>query len=72
MDIKNNDEKDDTAVSEIKALLQSKDQNEKTRIYKGIYFDPDIAEFLDTVKHGNRSEIVNKIMRQYLNENELM
>ena len=39
------------------------------RRYKGIYFDDDIADFLDTIKSGNRSELVNKIIRQYLVEN---
>ena len=64
--------KDDPMVSEIQALIAGKKKNEDARVYKGIYFDKDIAEFLDNVQHGNKSEIVNKIMRQYLIENELM
>jgi len=64
--------KDDKTVSEIKALIQGKNKNDNARIYKGIYFDKDIATFLDHIQHGNKSEIVNKIMRQYLMDNELM
>jgi hypothetical protein len=68
----NDSKKDDKTVSEIKALIQGKKKDENARVYKGIYFDKDIAEFLDHVQHGNKSEIVNKILRQYLVENELM
>jgi hypothetical protein len=64
--------KDDPMVSEIQALIKGKKKNEDARVYKGIYFDKDIAEFLDNVQHGNKSEIVNKILRQYLQDNELM
>jgi hypothetical protein len=67
-----NSEKDDTTVSEIKALIQGKKKDENARVYKGIYFDRDISEFLDNIQHGNKSELVNKILRQYLMENELM
>lgn len=69
---KNDSGKDDTMVSEIKALIQGKNNNNNARVYKGIYFDKDIAEFIDNVQHGNKSEIVNKILRQYLTDNELM
>lgn len=71
-DSKSNSGKDDIMVSEIKALIQGKKNDNSARVYKGIYFDKDIAEFLDNVQHGNKSEIVNKIMRQYLTDNELM
>jgi hypothetical protein len=67
-----NSKKDDVIVSEIKALIQGKNKDDSARVYKGIYFDQDIAKFLDNVQHGNKSEIVNKIMRQYLMDNELM
>lgn len=67
-----NSKKDDKTVSEIKALIQGKKKDDNARIYKGIYFDRDISDFLDNVQHGNKSEIVNKILRQYLMDNELM
>lgn len=53
--------------SEIQSLLSSKAKVD--RLYKGIYFDTDIANFLDSVPNGNKSDIVNKIIRAYLKEN---
>jgi transcriptional regulator len=64
--------KDSNTISEIKALIKGTSKSTPTRIYKGIYFDPDIADFLDNIQHGNKSELVNKILRQYLIENGLM
>jgi hypothetical protein len=58
--------------AEIQALIKGTSKEENNRIYKGIYFDKDIANFIDNVVHGNKSEIVNKIMRQFLTENELL
>ena len=71
-DNETNSRKEDTMVSEIKALIQGKKKDDSASVYKGIYYDKDIAKFLDNVQHGNKSEIVNKIMRQYLQDNELM
>jgi hypothetical protein len=64
--------KGDNMVMEIKDLIKGKGKDDSARVYKGIYFDKDIANFLDNVQHGNKSEIVNKILRQYLTDNELM
>ena len=64
-------EDNDTMKSEILSLIKG-DKEENERIYKGIYFDKDLAQFLDNVQHGNKSEIVNRIMRQYLTENDLL
>lgn len=64
--------KGDNMVMEIKDLIKGKGKDDNARVYKGIYFDKDIANFLDNVQHGNKSEIVNKILRQYLVDNELM
>ena len=61
----------DTMKSEILSLIKG-DKEENERIYKGIYFDKDLAQFLDNVQHGNKSEIVNRIMRQYLTDNDLL
>jgi hypothetical protein len=64
-------EENDSMKSEILSLIKG-DKEENERIYKGIYFDKDLARFLDNVQHGNKSEIVNKIMRQYLTDNDLL
>jgi hypothetical protein len=58
--------------AEIKALITGKQTSKPNKVYKGIYFDNDIANFLDHVQHGNKSELVNKIIRAYLVENDLM
>jgi hypothetical protein len=58
--------------TEIQSLMQGKDTNKADKLYRGIYFDRDVAHFLDNVPHGNKSEIVNKILRQFLIENELL
>jgi hypothetical protein len=69
--VKDESRKDSVMKAEIQALIKGK-KEEHNRLYKGIYFDKDIALFLDNVKHGNKSEIVNMIMRQYLEDNELL
>jgi hypothetical protein len=70
--VKDESRKEHDMKAEIQALIKGTSKEENNRVYKGIYFDRDIAEFLDNVKHGNKSEIVNMIMRQYLLENELL
>jgi hypothetical protein len=70
--VKDDNGKEHDMKAEIQALIKGTSKEETNRVYKGIYFDQDIAHFLDNVKHGNKSEIVNMIMRQYLNENELL
>lgn len=69
---KNTTRKGNAMVSDIKALIQGTNKDTPKKVYKGLYLDPDIALFLDNVQHGNKSEIVNRILRQYLTENELM
>jgi hypothetical protein len=69
---KNNNREESNMKAEIQALIQGTGKSTPARVYKGVYFDRDIAEFLDNVQHGNKSELVNKIVRQYLSENDLM
>jgi hypothetical protein len=70
--VKEDSRKENDMKAEIQALIKGTSKEENDRIYKGIYFDKDISLFLDNVKHGNKSEIVNMIMRQYLTENDLL
>jgi hypothetical protein len=63
---------DSTSNIEIKMLIEGKKAKKEQKSYKGIYFDSDIANFLDNIQTGNKSEIVNKIMRIYLKENDLI
>lgn len=62
-----NNASENVVPSEIQSLLKVKSKVD--RLYKGIYFDTDIANFLDNVPNGNKSDIVNKIMRAYLKDN---
>lgn len=57
-------------TAEIHSLLTVKTKVD--RVYRGLYFDRDIANFLDNVPTGNKSEIINKILRSYLKENGLL
>jgi hypothetical protein len=75
MDNKNknkNKNKDDDMELEIQALIKGTNKEESNRIYKGVYLDKDIAHFLDTIQHGNKSEVINKIIRKYLLDNDLI
>lgn len=68
----NTSENDNDIKAEIKSLLLGNKENKSDKVYKGIYFDRDIAVFLDNVKHGSKSELVNKIVRAFLIENDLL
>lgn len=48
-----------------KLLLQNESASEQ-RVYRGFYWDPDIIDFLDNVKHGNKSDLMNEIVRSVL------
>ena len=70
--VKRISKEENTINAEIQAIIEGKKSSKPTKIYKGIYFDGDIAKFLDNIQHGNKSELVNKIMRAYLVENGLL
>lgn len=46
-------------------LLQNQSEGEQ-RVYRGFYWDKDIIDFLDNVKHGNKSDLMNEIVRSVL------
>ncbi|MED4464749.1 hypothetical protein [Metabacillus fastidiosus] len=48
-----------------KLLLKNEGDSER-RIYRGFYWDKDIIDFLDSVKHGNKSDLMNEIVRTIL------
>ncbi len=66
-----NSKNENDELAKVKALMYGDDSN-NARKYRGIYFDSDIDNFLNSVKHGNKSEIVNTIIRAYLVENKLI
>ncbi|OSX87040.1 hypothetical protein BTJ45_05278 [Bacillus mycoides] len=52
-------------------LLQNQDENEH-RTYRGFYWDRDIINFLDGIKHGNKSDLMNEIVRTVLKDKGLL
>ncbi|TDL74248.1 hypothetical protein [Peribacillus frigoritolerans] len=46
-------------------LLQNEDTSNK-RVYRGFYWDKDVIDFVDNVKHGNKSDLMNEIVRTVL------
>ncbi|GLV67442.1 hypothetical protein Bmyc01_61110 [Bacillus mycoides] len=52
-------------------LLQNQEESEN-RTYRGFYWDKDIINFLDGIKHGNKSDLMNEIVRTVLNDKGLV
>ncbi|WP_057915927.1 hypothetical protein [Peribacillus muralis] len=52
-------------------LLQNNSESEQ-RVYRGFYWDADIINFLDNVKHGNKSDLMNEIVRTVLKDKGLI
>jgi len=58
-----------TSESELDAidlLLMQSETASNQRVYRGFYWDNDIINFLDNVKHGNKSDLMNEIVRNVL------
>ncbi|HDR6295700.1 MULTISPECIES: hypothetical protein [Bacillus cereus group] len=52
-------------------LLQNQEESEN-RTYRGFYWDKDIISFLDGIKHGNKSDLMNEIVRTVLKDKGLL
>lgn len=52
-------------------LLQNQEENEH-RTYRGFYWDKDIINFLDGIKHGNKSDLMNEIVKSVLKDKGLI
>ena len=52
-------------------LLQNQEESEN-RTYRGFYWDKDIISFLDSIKHGNKSDLMNEIVRTVLKDKGLI
>lgn len=64
--------KDEDMKADIQALIQGINKKKDDKLQRNFYADRDIALFLDNIPHGNKSELINKIIRQYLIENDLI
>lgn len=78
----NNSVDESDSIAEVKAnqseldsidrlLLQSND-NSQQRVYRGFYWDREVIEFLDSVKHGNKSDLMNEIVKTVLKNKGLI
>lgn len=56
----------------IDKLLLQNDSTSNQRVYRGFYWDADIIHFLDNVKHGNKSDLMNEIVRTVLKSKGLL
>lgn len=54
-----------------KLLLENEDDSNK-RVYRGFYWDKDIIDFVDNIKHGNKSDLLNEIVRAVLTSKGLL
>jgi hypothetical protein len=57
---------------EIANMLKGIEPNKPEKRFKGFYLDADVADVIDSIKTGNKSEFVSKIIRAYLQENNLI
>ncbi|HBZ6979986.1 TPA: hypothetical protein MMJ71_004782 [Salmonella enterica subsp. enterica serovar Typhimurium] len=56
----------------IDMLLIQNDNESSKRVYRGFYWDKDVITFLDNVKHGNKSDLMNEIVRTVLKNKGLI
>lgn len=50
----------------IDILLLENETSSNQRVYRGFYWDEDIINFINNVKHGNKSDLMNEIVRTVL------
>ena len=53
-------------LDKIDRLLMQTDSYHNKRVYRGFYWDADIISVIDNVKHGNKSDLMNEIVRTVL------
>lgn len=56
----------------IDRLLLQNDSDNSQRVYRGFYWDSDIIKVIDGIKHGNKSDLLNEIVRRVLKEKGLI
>ena len=57
---------------EIANMIKGIEPEKTDKRYKGFYLDNDVADAIDQIKTGNKSDTVSKIIRIYLKENDLL
>lgn len=59
-------------LDSIDMLIKQNDIESYDRIYRGFYWDSEVIEFLDKIKHGNKSDLMNEIVLKVLKEKDLL
>ncbi|KAB2400835.1 hypothetical protein F8514_30005 [Bacillus toyonensis] len=59
-------------LDSIDVLLLQNQEESVNRTYRGFYWDKDIISFLDGIKHGNKSDLMNEIVRTVLKDKGLV
>lgn len=54
------------------SILLSETTTQNKRHYRGFYFDEDVLAVIDNVKSGNKSELINEVLRQTFKERGLL
>lgn len=58
----------DTTADKIDSLLNDVPTEKNERLYRGFYFDTDVLEVIDGISRGNKSDLINEILRTTFKE----
>lgn len=64
--------KTSAGMDTIDLLLAQNDNKGTERVYKGFYWDKEVISFLDGIKHGNKSDLMNEIVKTVLRAKGLL
>ncbi|MGE6403342.1 hypothetical protein [Bacillus cereus] len=71
-EVKASQKKVTSELDSIDVLLLQNQEESENRTYRGFYWDKDIISFLDGIKHGNKSDLMNEIVRTVLKDKGLL
>lgn len=61
-----------TNLDNIDLLLKHNEELDSSRTYRGFYWDKEVIDFLASVKHGNKSDLMNEIVKTVLRAKGLL
>lgn len=64
--------KTNASMDSIDLLLAQNDNESTERVYRGFYWDKEVISFLDGIKHGNKSDLMNEIVKTVLRAKGLL
>lgn len=62
----------ESELDNIDKLLFQNETDRGDRVYRGFYWDREIIDFLDSIKHGNKSDLMNEIVKSVLKNKGLL